>query len=139
MWLFIIFRFYFFFQAEDGIRYSSVTGVQTCALPISFPGTTVSSIQSRVWVDNTTGGTPTNIILNRLHILGSGFNNVLYYGVAETKGSNITLQNSVVGEYYGGSPPSEAVGVSFEQGSNNHIVNNEIYDYAGHPIQKTHQ
>src|SRR5260370_9863678 len=24
----------FFFQAEDGIRYSSVTGVQTCALPI---------------------------------------------------------------------------------------------------------
>src|ERR1017187_8700554 len=24
----------FFFQAEDGIRYTSVTGVQTCALPI---------------------------------------------------------------------------------------------------------
>src|SRR5260370_32134070 len=27
----------FFFQAEDGIRDSSVTGVQTCALPISRP------------------------------------------------------------------------------------------------------
>src|SRR5882762_5765968 len=27
--------FFFFFQAEDGIRASSVTGVQTCALPIS--------------------------------------------------------------------------------------------------------
>src|SRR5207237_6694819 len=26
---------FFFFQAEDGIRDSSVTGVQTCALPIS--------------------------------------------------------------------------------------------------------
>src|SRR5215210_2151828 len=26
----------FFFQAEDGIRDPSVTGVQTCALPISF-------------------------------------------------------------------------------------------------------
>src|SRR5258706_5539104 len=26
----------FFFQAEDGIRYWSVTGVQTCALPIFF-------------------------------------------------------------------------------------------------------
>src|SRR5260370_15561714 len=26
----------FFFQAEDGIRDSSVTGVQTCALPISI-------------------------------------------------------------------------------------------------------
>src|SRR5207237_10929554 len=25
---------FLFFQAEDGIRYSSVTGVQTCALPI---------------------------------------------------------------------------------------------------------
>src|SRR2546421_4885 len=25
---------YFFFQAEDGIRYLIVTGVQTCALPI---------------------------------------------------------------------------------------------------------
>src|SRR5204862_1101993 len=27
--------FYFFFQAEDGIRDLYVTGVQTCALPIS--------------------------------------------------------------------------------------------------------
>src|SRR5437763_14226948 len=27
---------FFFFQAEDGIRDPSVTGVQTCALPISL-------------------------------------------------------------------------------------------------------
>ena len=27
-------HFCFFFQAEDGIRVTSVTGVQTCALPI---------------------------------------------------------------------------------------------------------
>src|SRR5437762_12796886 len=27
---------FFFFQAEDGIRDTSVTGVQTCALPISL-------------------------------------------------------------------------------------------------------
>src|SRR5207245_4075672 len=27
-------RTYFFFQAEDGIRDATVTGVQTCALPI---------------------------------------------------------------------------------------------------------
>src|SRR5690348_17764058 len=34
--LFIIFYvFFFFFQAEDGIRDGRVTGVQTCALPIS--------------------------------------------------------------------------------------------------------
>src|SRR2546430_8409125 len=28
--------FFFFFQAEDGIRDLTVTGVQTCALPIFF-------------------------------------------------------------------------------------------------------
>src|SRR5699024_7387700 len=33
--------FYFFFQAEDGIRDRNVTGVQTCALPISI-GTMVA-------------------------------------------------------------------------------------------------
>src|SRR5205809_5724270 len=30
-----LFFFFFFFQAEDGIRDVAVTGVQTCALPIS--------------------------------------------------------------------------------------------------------
>src|SRR5437763_4775717 len=34
--------FHFFFQAEDGIRDTSVTGVQTCALPISL---TISEIR----------------------------------------------------------------------------------------------
>src|SRR5438552_7098411 len=33
---FSFFFFFFFFQAEDGIRDDLVTGVQTCALPISF-------------------------------------------------------------------------------------------------------
>src|SRR2546430_7652228 len=32
---------FFFFQAEDGIRDLTVTGVQTCALPISDGGETV--------------------------------------------------------------------------------------------------
>src|SRR5438132_13399363 len=32
-----VFLFFFFFQAEDGIRDHCVTGVQTCALPISLP------------------------------------------------------------------------------------------------------
>src|SRR5215510_10859800 len=31
----LVFFFFFFFQAEDGIRDGHVTGVQTCALPIS--------------------------------------------------------------------------------------------------------
>src|SRR5437016_10721141 len=34
---FLSFLFFFFFQAEDGIRDWSVTGVQTCALPICKP------------------------------------------------------------------------------------------------------
>src|SRR5207248_7651967 len=33
---FLIFLSFFFFQAEDGIRDRTVTGVQTCALPISL-------------------------------------------------------------------------------------------------------
>src|SRR5690349_23026063 len=35
----LVFFFFFFFQAEDGIRDLYVTGVQTCALPISRPTT----------------------------------------------------------------------------------------------------
>src|SRR5206468_8842068 len=36
----------FFFQTEDGIRDLIVTGVQTCALPISQPA------RSRAWFEN---------------------------------------------------------------------------------------
>src|SRR2546430_11774586 len=37
--------FFFFFQAEDGIRDLTVTGVQTCALPISVStGVSKSSV-----------------------------------------------------------------------------------------------
>src|SRR5690625_6366308 len=48
---------FFFFQAEDGIRDGHVTGVQTCALPISrVPGVGqfqlfASSRAMRIWVD----------------------------------------------------------------------------------------
>src|SRR6266542_6785903 len=34
---------FFFFQAEDGIRDATVTGVQTCALPISHVGKTLQA------------------------------------------------------------------------------------------------
>src|SRR2546427_4720785 len=36
--------FFFFFQAEDGIRDLTVTGVQTCALPISSGQTRPGSL-----------------------------------------------------------------------------------------------
>src|SRR2546427_1781529 len=38
---------FFFFQAEDGIRDLTVTGVQTCALPISALATTRSTAPAR--------------------------------------------------------------------------------------------
>src|SRR3989475_9604507 len=40
----VIFYVFFFFQAEDGIRDLTVTGVQTCALPISRPSTPAAAI-----------------------------------------------------------------------------------------------
>src|SRR5580700_814353 len=40
----LLFRFFFFFQAEDGIRDLYVTGVQTCALPILKSGKTIKEI-----------------------------------------------------------------------------------------------
>src|SRR2546422_5848980 len=43
--------FFFFFQAEDGIRDVAVTGVQTCALPISsrFLRRSCSSVDVRAY------------------------------------------------------------------------------------------
>src|SRR5437763_12902275 len=49
--------FFFFFQAEDGIRDTSVTGVQTCALPISIEK---SAIPCKEHVKSATFG-PSNI------------------------------------------------------------------------------
>src|SRR5438046_1709667 len=43
-----VFVFFFFFQAEDGIRDWSVTGVQTCALPILATWTTTITIPLRI-------------------------------------------------------------------------------------------
>src|SRR5258708_14339927 len=42
--------FVFFFQAEDGIRDDLVTGVQTCALPISKSRRKELPVPSRRWV-----------------------------------------------------------------------------------------
>src|SRR5258706_11639170 len=40
--------FFFFFQAEDGIRDWSVTGVQTCALPICNVVFTPSNVNPQI-------------------------------------------------------------------------------------------
>src|SRR2546425_8720961 len=48
----------FFFQAEDGIRDKLVTGVQTCALPISLAFSTVSAqrVHQGFWISLAPGG-----------------------------------------------------------------------------------
>src|SRR5256886_7076493 len=45
---------FFFFQAEDGIRDLTVTGVQTCALPISIvsPGSAKPSLSASLLAGN---------------------------------------------------------------------------------------
>src|SRR5437762_10658806 len=44
--IFVFYFFFFFFQAEDGIRDTSVTGVQTCALPISTAATNTTAAKN---------------------------------------------------------------------------------------------
>src|SRR2546422_3055032 len=66
MWIFFIF---FFFQAEDGIRDVAVTGVQTCALPISPDGSKILFETNRdgnweVYVMNADGSGPLNLSNN---------------------------------------------------------------------------
>src|SRR5258707_8177824 len=56
----ILCRFFFFFQAEDGIRDIGVTGVQTCALPIFHGELATLGIKvapSTIWEILKTNGT----------------------------------------------------------------------------------
>src|SRR5438105_9403705 len=54
-----IIEYVFFFQAEDGIRDPLVTGVQTCALPISpVPQASVSASTPRSYVRMRHAGPP---------------------------------------------------------------------------------
>src|SRR2546430_11933930 len=48
--------FFFFFQAEDGIRDLTVTGVQTCALPISVRSRLSVTACCTGWATVTFGG-----------------------------------------------------------------------------------
>src|SRR2546427_7088002 len=57
----MLLSFFFFFQAEDGIRDLTVTGVQTCALPISRTTLEAESIRRSIL--------SSRIRANRLRIL----------------------------------------------------------------------
>src|SRR5437660_8781221 len=53
----LLFLFFFFFQAEDGIRDGHVTGVQTCALPICIVETWAADRRVAV-ASNSSVGSP---------------------------------------------------------------------------------
>src|SRR5699024_12105243 len=58
--------FSFFFQAEDGIRDRNVTGVQTCALPISAAKRSIT-FGANEYDDVSVSGTSVDFILIREH------------------------------------------------------------------------
>src|SRR5690606_39779340 len=68
----------FFFQAEDGIRAFHVTGVQTCALPISYLRRSV--------IERTLRG---------LKEEGVAFRGVLYFGLMRTADGPKVLEYNV--------------------------------------------
>lgn len=111
---------------------------------ISFPSlATMLDNYSRVRIEPPTNSTTRGHIFNRLLIEGSGFSGQLYSGLVDDcwygrMHEDTTIQNSVIRGYYGDGSSNEAIGLSQECGTNVRIVNNEIYDWAAHPIQLGH-
>src|SRR2546430_10314363 len=56
----------FFFQAEDGIRDLTVTGVQTCALPISFGVITLTRLSNSVETNLIAGASRSSALVEDL-------------------------------------------------------------------------
>lgn len=112
---------------------------------ISFPSASSSSNNTRVVTSGESGtDTVQHVIYNK--ILVEGGNSTAYYGFSqnlfgiEATYSNLTLQNSVLRGWYGsaawGSAETEVVAVNVGGNiSNTYIVNNEVYDVAGHAFQ----
>src|SRR5712675_3101529 len=89
------FRLFFFFQAEDGIRDVAVTGVQTCALPISIiakikPGSEAVIRQYGNTIEKTIAGLPDALEVLKLHYLRWVLFNIgqdtyfMYQGIFDT-------------------------------------------------------
>src|SRR2546430_8932339 len=75
----------FFFQAEDGIRDLTVTGVQTCALPI-LPGALTDPVVANL-SRNVNGVTSSNFVLR---ITGSSSNIAASVTCRDGGGSSIS-------------------------------------------------
>src|SRR6266481_5277413 len=55
---------FFFFQAEDGIRDGTVTGVQTCALPISEGYAVDAAFDGQSGLDTFRAAQPSAVVLD---------------------------------------------------------------------------
>src|SRR6476661_6542028 len=80
--------FFFFFQAEDGIRDSSVTGVQTCALPICLAAYYRSQRQSVgvIAVDPSSPYTGGAILGDRIRMQGHAGDSGMFIRSMATRG-----------------------------------------------------
>src|SRR5438132_4638874 len=58
--------FFFFFQAEDGIRDHCVTGVQTCALPIFFSSSVLKEAERQIELVSTMPGVEEVALFDRM-------------------------------------------------------------------------
>src|SRR5256885_13247995 len=70
----------FLFQAEDGIRDYKVTGVQTCALPISARKSATTPDAGRVAIGTVTGTDLKGLVARRSVLNGAGINLNGYLG-----------------------------------------------------------
>src|SRR5260221_7938238 len=96
--------FFFFFQAEDGIRDHCVTGVQTCALPISFAveGNTAGGSGGGLHIEGDESLLVKGSLIKQNHASGNGGGLVVQLGAnaigdAVINGSEIANNDSGAG------------------------------------------
>src|SRR5436305_11233497 len=77
------FFYFFFFQAEDGIRDADVTGVQTCALPISL-GDAVTANSGEIAGEHVDEGL-------RLHLLDVGAGSKGLFAAGQENASDLVV------------------------------------------------
>src|SRR5256885_8808489 len=79
----LLYDYFFFFQAEDGIRDYKVTGVQTCALPILAASAVVLAVEHPLWRNHVAHLIPPAALL-----VGAGLDRLLKAGPAGRRPPN---------------------------------------------------
>src|SRR2546430_13395635 len=115
--------FFFFFQAEDGIRDLTVTGVQTCALPISRAGRDVALAQlarTRAVIEKKTIRAPfrARVGISDVHpgqYLNEGTELTTLQGVDAAANVDFTVAQAVAAELHAGDRKSTRLNSSHSQ------------------------